>query len=61
LEKIFRDYGEERQARRIARSLLERPSETTGELRRLVGESFPGTYPTYTAPIPAGRSFLACI
>ncbi len=41
LEKIFRDYGEERQARRIARAIgrarLERPIETTGELRRLVG------------------------
>jgi 16S rRNA (cytosine1402-N4)-methyltransferase len=42
LEKIFRDYGEERQARRIARAIgrarLERPIETTGELRRLVGK-----------------------
>jgi len=41
LEKIFRDYGEERQARRIARAIgrarLERPIETTGELRQLVG------------------------
>jgi 16S rRNA (cytosine1402-N4)-methyltransferase len=42
LEKIFRDYGEERQARRIARAIgrarLERPIETTGELRHLVGK-----------------------
>ncbi|HEX3553338.1 MAG TPA: 16S rRNA (cytosine(1402)-N(4))-methyltransferase RsmH [Thermoanaerobaculia bacterium] len=41
LEKIFRDYGEERQARRIARAIgrarLEKPIATTGELRRLVG------------------------
>ncbi|HYX23670.1 MAG TPA: 16S rRNA (cytosine(1402)-N(4))-methyltransferase RsmH [Thermoanaerobaculia bacterium] len=41
LEKIFRDYGEERQARRIARAIgrarLAKPIETTGELRRLVG------------------------
>jgi 16S rRNA (cytosine1402-N4)-methyltransferase len=41
LEKIFRDYGEERQARRIARAIgrvrAEKPIETTGELRRLVG------------------------
>lgn len=41
LETIFRDYGEERQARRIARAIgrarLEKPIETTGELRRLVG------------------------
>jgi 16S rRNA (cytosine1402-N4)-methyltransferase len=40
LETIFRDYGEERQARRIARAIArsrtERPIETTGELRRLV-------------------------
>jgi 16S rRNA (cytosine1402-N4)-methyltransferase len=42
LEKIFRDFGEERQARRIARAIgrarLERPIETTGELRHLVGK-----------------------
>jgi 16S rRNA (cytosine1402-N4)-methyltransferase len=42
LEKIFREYGEERQARRIARAIgrarLERPIETTGELRHLVGK-----------------------
>ena len=41
LETIFRDYGEERQARRIARAIgrarAEKPIETTGELRRLVG------------------------
>jgi 16S rRNA (cytosine1402-N4)-methyltransferase len=41
LETIFRDYGEERQARRIARAIgrarREKPIETTGELRRLVG------------------------
>jgi 16S rRNA (cytosine1402-N4)-methyltransferase len=41
LEKIFREYGEERQARRIARAIgrarLEKPIETTGELRWLVG------------------------
>ncbi|MEA2603892.1 MAG: rRNA (cytosine1402-N4)-methyltransferase [Acidobacteriota bacterium] len=41
LETIFREYGEERQARRIARAIgrarLEKPIATTGELRRLVG------------------------
>ena len=41
LETIFREYGEERQARRIARAIgrarLEKPIETTGELRWLVG------------------------
>lgn len=40
LEKIIRDYGEERQARRIARAIVrareEKPIETTGELKRLV-------------------------
>jgi 16S rRNA (cytosine1402-N4)-methyltransferase len=41
LETIFREYGEERQARRIAQAIgrarREKPIETTGELRRLVG------------------------
>ena len=40
LERIFRDYGEERQARRIARALVEarrdRPIETTRELAALI-------------------------
>jgi 16S rRNA (cytosine1402-N4)-methyltransferase len=40
LETIFRDYGEERQARRIARAIsrarTEKPIATTGELQRLV-------------------------
>ncbi len=40
LEKILRDYGEERRARRIARALVEQraaqPIETTGELREIV-------------------------
>jgi 16S rRNA (cytosine1402-N4)-methyltransferase len=40
LEKIFRDYGEERQARRIARAVTARrqhkPIETTTELRDIV-------------------------
>ena len=42
LERIIRDYGEERQARRIARAIArareEKPIETTGELKRLIGE-----------------------
>ncbi|HEX9941925.1 MAG TPA: 16S rRNA (cytosine(1402)-N(4))-methyltransferase RsmH [Thermoanaerobaculia bacterium] len=42
LEKIFRDYGEERQARRIARAIVrarqEQPIKTTGELKRLIDE-----------------------
>jgi 16S rRNA (cytosine1402-N4)-methyltransferase len=40
LEKIFRDYGEERQARRIARAVgahrRRKPIETTSELRDIV-------------------------
>ncbi|MFL6200042.1 MAG: 16S rRNA (cytosine(1402)-N(4))-methyltransferase RsmH [Thermoanaerobaculia bacterium] len=40
LEMIIRDYGEERQARRIARSIVEArreaPIETTGQLKRLI-------------------------
>ena len=40
LQKIFREYGEERRARRIARTVVEartrQPIETTTELRRIV-------------------------
>ncbi len=40
LETIFRDYGEERHARRIARAIararMEKPIRTTGELKALV-------------------------
>jgi 16S rRNA (cytosine1402-N4)-methyltransferase len=40
LETIFREYGEERQARRIVRAIArartEKPIATTGELRRLI-------------------------
>src|SRR5436853_2914200 len=40
LETIFRDYGEERHARRIARAIararMEKPIGTTGELKALV-------------------------
>ena len=40
LAKIFRDYGEERQAKRVARGIveerMEKPFETTGELAQLV-------------------------
>ena len=40
LVRIFKDYGEERRSRRIAREIVERraekPLETTGELRDLV-------------------------
>lgn len=40
LARIFREYGEERQARRIARAVVEarrdEPVETTGDLRRII-------------------------
>jgi len=40
LERIFRDYGEERQARRVARALVEArreaPISTTGELKAVL-------------------------
>jgi 16S rRNA (cytosine1402-N4)-methyltransferase len=43
LETIFREHGEERQARRIARAIgrarAEQPIETTGDLRRLIAHA----------------------
>ncbi len=43
LERIIREYGEEKQARRIARAIArareQKPIETTGELRRLVAQA----------------------
>jgi 16S rRNA (cytosine1402-N4)-methyltransferase len=43
LEKIIRDYGEEWQARRIARAIArartEKPIETTGELQRVIARA----------------------
>jgi 16S rRNA (cytosine1402-N4)-methyltransferase len=43
LEKIFRDFGEERQARRIARAIVEaraeRPVATTVELKRIIDQA----------------------
>jgi 16S rRNA (cytosine1402-N4)-methyltransferase len=43
LETIFREHGEERQARRIARAIgrarTEGPIETTGDLRRLIARA----------------------
>ena len=45
LRKILKEYGEERQAKRIVRAIVERrrekPLETTGELRRLIEEVKP--------------------
>ncbi len=43
LEKIFRDFGEERQARRIARAIVdarsERPITTTAELKSIIDQA----------------------
>jgi 16S rRNA (cytosine1402-N4)-methyltransferase len=43
LETIIREYGEEKQARRIARAIArareQKPIETTGELRRLIARA----------------------
>jgi 16S rRNA (cytosine1402-N4)-methyltransferase len=43
LEKIFREYGEEQQARRIARAIgaarREQPIETTGQLQRIIARA----------------------
>ena len=40
LERIFREYGEERQARRIARAIgrarADKPLETTGQLKSVI-------------------------
>jgi 16S rRNA (cytosine1402-N4)-methyltransferase len=49
LERIFRDFGEERQARRIARAIVERRAErpiaTTAELKRIIDEAKGGGRP----------------
>ena len=43
LERIFREHGEERQARRIARAVVraraEEPIVTTGQLKRVIGRA----------------------
>jgi 16S rRNA (cytosine1402-N4)-methyltransferase len=64
LVRIFREYGEERRARRIARAIVERrheqPLGTTGELRDLVGRvSRPQRGPRGRRIDPATRVFQA--
>ncbi len=66
LEKVLRDYGEERQARRIARSITkqreQRPLETTGDLRETVISAVGEPRRVYgrRQPIdPATRTFQA--
>ena len=63
LEGIFRNYGEERFAKRIARAIVERRRSkkfsTTSDLARLVGEAKP-KIPSYKQRIhPATQAFQA--
>ncbi len=64
LVRIFKDYGEERRARRIAREIVERrgrkPLETTGELRELIARvSGPRRHGQGRRIDPATRVFQA--
>jgi 16S rRNA (cytosine1402-N4)-methyltransferase len=66
LERIFRDYGEERQARRIARAIArartEAPIDTTARLREVILESKgirPGSHRKEGRVDPATRVFQA--
>jgi len=63
LARIFREYGEERQARRIARALVaareERPVETTGALRRVILDAKGGGGRREGRVDPATRVFQA--
>lgn len=60
LERIIRDYGEERYARRVARAIVEArrtgPLETTGQLAALVARALPRHE---RAKNPATRTFQA--
>ncbi|NQT46248.1 MAG: 16S rRNA (cytosine(1402)-N(4))-methyltransferase RsmH [Candidatus Omnitrophica bacterium] len=62
IENILRSFGEERYARRIARSIGEirkrTPIATTGQLREIVERSTPAKYKRYKIH-PATRTFLA--
>ena len=63
LETVLRDYGEERQARRIARAIVEHrrrsPIETTDELRDLVHETVGASRVRRGRRVPGGRSIDA--
>ncbi len=62
LTRIFREYGEEREARRVARAIVrergKRPVETTGELVRIVLEAIPKRFQTRNIH-PATKVFQA--
>ncbi len=58
LTRIIREYGEERQARRIARAILEaRPIATTGELADAIARAMPAA--RRRVGHPARRTFQA--
>ncbi len=63
LETVLRDYGEERQARRIARAIVERrrrgPIETTDDLRELVHETVGASRMRRGRAVPGSRSIDA--
>lgn len=63
LEKIFREYGEERQARRIARAIAraraEERIETTGQLKRVIDRAKGGGRDREGRVDPATRVFQA--
>ena len=63
LETVLRDYGEERQARKIARAIVERrrrqPLETTDDLRELVHETVGSTRVRRGRRFPRSRSIDA--
>jgi len=57
IARILREYGEERYARRIARTIVKsRPIETTTQLARIVARCYP---PGYHRIHPATRTFQA--
>jgi 16S rRNA (cytosine1402-N4)-methyltransferase len=62
LEEIFRTYGEERWARRIARAILKhrstQPISITTELSRIISEAIPARYRSPSIH-PATRTFQA--
>ncbi len=63
LNRIFREYGEERWAKRIAKFLVqaraERPIETTGELVDIIKKAIPAAVRNAAGGHPAKRIFQA--
>lgn len=63
LSKIFKEYGEERWAKRIAKFIVEarvhKPVETTGELVDLIKRAIPAAVRSQAGGHPAKRTFQA--